>query len=200
MYKSILGAVVIGVAAFWAGCGSSTTTTNASSSSSGDADAGTDDDAGATCTDDVDTTTGKVCTSNKTWSGGDRGSVYMHPGRACIDCHAQTGGPDNFTFAGTVFPTVHEPDDCNGVDGTQTGLKVVVTGADGTVVKATVNAAGNFYQTTKFTKPFTAKLVDQNGNERAMCIQQTKTDCNSCHTQTGANDAPGRIVAPAAAQ
>jgi hypothetical protein len=34
------------------------------------------------------------------------------------------------------------------------------------------------------------------GRERAMVTMQTSGDCNSCHTQNGANAAPGRIVLP----
>jgi uncharacterized membrane protein len=37
----------------------------------------------------------------------------MHPGGACITCHTIKGGPA-FKVAGTVFPTLHEPNDCNG--------------------------------------------------------------------------------------
>ena len=54
-----------------------------------------------------------VCTSGTTWAGGDHGSAVMHPGEACIACHTTDHGP-KFAAAGTVFPTSHEPDDCNG--------------------------------------------------------------------------------------
>jgi hypothetical protein len=44
--------------------------------------------------------------------------------------------------------------------------------------------------------PYHAK-VRQGGRERAMNAPQMVGDCNSCHTQTGQNGAPGRIVVPA---
>ena len=43
--------------------------------------------------------------------------------------------------------------------------------------------------------PFTAKVTHQ-GRERAMTTTQTSGDCNGCHTQAGANGAPGRITLP----
>ena len=43
--------------------------------------------------------------------------------------------------------------------------------------------------------PFTAKVTYQ-GRERAMTAPQTSGDCNGCHTQAGANGAPGRITLP----
>lgn len=134
-----------------------------------------------------------VCTSNKTWNGGNEGSSSMRPGGACITCHTMRGGP-NYQIAGTVYPSAHEPNDCNGVGGN--GLTVVVTGADGVVTNLTVNAAGNFYlRQGKVTAPFHVKVT--NGTkERVMAGSLTAGDCNSCHTEAGVNGAPGRIMAP----
>src|SRR5438445_110883 len=72
------------------------------------------------------------CTTMTTWPGG-RASPVMHPGNACMDCHSQNGGP-LFLFAGTIYPSAHDPDDCNGartLDG-KAVAKLVITGADGT--------------------------------------------------------------------
>ena len=43
--------------------------------------------------------------------------------------------------------------------------------------------------------PFKAKVTYM-GRERAMAATQTSGDCNACHTQNGANSAPGRILLP----
>jgi hypothetical protein len=43
--------------------------------------------------------------------------------------------------------------------------------------------------------PYKAKVTYM-GRERAMVAAQTSGDCNSCHTQNGANSAPGRILLP----
>ncbi len=133
-----------------------------------------------------------TCSSNTQWTRGDRGSSSMHPGGACISCHAGSGGEaPAYAIAGTVYPTAHEPTDCNGAGGTT----VVIVDAAGQTLNLTTNAAGNFYSNARLTLPYHAKIVS-NGKERAMVASQTSGDCNSCHTVSGANGAPGRLMLP----
>jgi hypothetical protein len=133
--------------------------------------------------------TAPICTSGKMYTGGNNSN--MRPGEACQSCHQQRGGP-RYTIAGTVYPTAHEPNDCNGAPGPMT---VVVTDANNVVVNVPVNSVGNFMSSTRIASPFHVKVV--NGTKvRAMVGSLTAGDCNSCHTQNGANGAPGRIVAP----
>jgi hypothetical protein len=134
-----------------------------------------------------------TCTSKATWNGGTEGSPLMEPGQACIACHSRGEGP-RFTIAGTLYPTGHEPNNCNGVNGG--GMKVVVTDSKGATVTLTPNGAGNFYSNTGLTPPMRAKVVNGSGVERVMSATLTTGDCNSCHTQSGANSAPGRITIP----
>jgi hypothetical protein len=159
------------------------------------ADAGGDDAAGGNTAAGIDgvTDTQPICTSGNNWAKGNHGSSNMNPGRACLACHAMMNGP-SLAFAGTVYPTAHEPDLCDGVDGSD-GARIVITGADGNTLTLTPGAAGNFDSATKVMLPFTAKITYQ-GRARAMTATQTTGDCNSCHTQSGANGAPGRIVLP----
>jgi hypothetical protein len=133
-----------------------------------------------------------VCTSMKYWTSGNSGS--MRPGEACIACHARGEGPP-FNLAGTVFPTAHEPNDCNGTGGSLAGAKVVVTDKNGSIITMTPDSVGNFSYQGALVTPFTAKVV-QNGQERIMVTPQTSGDCNSCHTQAGMSSAPGRIIVP----
>ncbi len=142
-----------------------------------------------------DTATPTVCTSNSFWTGGNRESPRMNPGQACITCHKQEGEGPRTGFLGTVYPTAHEPDDCNGVNGTVTATQVVITDATGATFTGAVNAAGNFVIQRSFTAPYTAKVVS-GSKTRAMKTPQTSGDCNSCHTEKGTKDAPGRIYAP----
>lgn len=138
-----------------------------------------------------------VCTSGVMWTRGDHGSSSMHPGGACINCHDKSNEAPTFDFAGTVYPTAHEPDDCNGVASTL-GAKVVITDSQNHVFTVSTNSAGNFYRepgTTQFVPPYTAK-VTVGAKERAMTTPQTTGDCNGCHTVNGTNMAPGRIMAP----
>jgi hypothetical protein len=135
-----------------------------------------------------------VCTSNKTWNGGTNGSASMQPGAPCITCHTMQGGPA-YKVAGTVYPTAHEPNECNGVNGPAGPLTVVVTDANNTVTNIPVNAVGNFYSRAAIVAPFHVKVTD-GVKTRAMAGSLTAGDCNSCHTLAGANGAPGRVMAP----
>lgn len=133
-----------------------------------------------------------VCTSQKTWTGGNRESPLMHPGNACISCHSQGEGP-KFALAGTLYPTAHEPNDCNGTSAS--GASVIVTDANGTDHTLTPNAAGNFYVSGSIAKPYRARIEYQ-GRTRAMASAQSTGDCNSCHTEAGSQGAPGRLMLP----
>jgi len=136
-----------------------------------------------------------TCTSGTTWTGGTEGSKSMQPGVACISCHASSGGEaPQFTIAGTLYPTGHEPNQCNGANGTD-GAQVVVTDAKGNTISLTPNSAGNFYYTGAVATPFRAKVTYM-GRERDMAATQTSGDCNACHTQNGTMAAPGRIILP----
>jgi hypothetical protein len=139
--------------------------------------------------------TDPVCTNGM--SANVKGSTVMRPGEACVSCHEQHNGPA-LAFAGTVYPTAHEPDDCSGTN--VGGAVVTVTDAKTRQFKAVVNTAGNFYAPAPpdLTPPYTVKLTYQ-GRERDMTglvTAPTDGDCNACHTEDGANGAPGRIMLP----
>ncbi len=131
-----------------------------------------------------------TCTSGVYWNG-EEGS-HMAPGEACIACHLQSREAPRFSIAGTVYATGHEPNDC---DGTASAPSVVITDANNAVYTLAVNSAGNFSTQTVMAFPIKAE-VHYNGKVRAMATPQMTGDCNSCHTQFGANMAPGRIALP----
>lgn len=132
-----------------------------------------------------------TCTSNRYWTYGNSESPLMHPGVACIACHATSFEAPHFTAAGTVYPTGHEPNDCNGTN----SVTVVLTDAHGAVYNLSPNAAGNFSTNAALAFPIQAKVVTAS-SERAMAMPLMSGDCNSCHTPSGASQAPGRIVVP----
>jgi cytochrome c553 len=136
-----------------------------------------------------------VCTSKTMWTRGNSGSSSMDPGQACIACHDKSGGEAPlFAVGGTVYPTAHEPDNCNG--GAIAAMsQVVITGADGRSFTLVPNSSGNFNYRGTIAKPYSAKVVYM-GRERAMIAKQTSGDCNGCHTEMGAMMAPGRIMLP----
>jgi hypothetical protein len=133
-----------------------------------------------------------TCTSGTYWPGGSDGSSRMNPGEACIACHRTSGGEaPSFTIAGTVYPTGHEPAECNGTAAAQ----IVITDSNGQTITLTPNSAGNFSSRAAVAFPIRAKVV-ANGQERAMAAAQATGDCNSCHTQNGLSMAPGRVTLP----
>jgi hypothetical protein len=133
------------------------------------------------------------CSSNKTWTGNE--GLTMRPGDTCINCHTAqkkcTSTQCKFSVAGTVYPTAHEPTNCNGMSGSS----VVITDANNKTVTLATNSVGTFATTTLLTPPFTVK-VTSGGKTRAMSAKAPSGDCNSCHTATGTQNAPGRIMAP----
>jgi hypothetical protein len=131
-----------------------------------------------------------TCTSGLYWTSGENSD--MRPGEACIACHSRNGGP-RFTVAGTVFPTGHEYDDCDSP--AAKGAVVTVTDANGATASFTANGVGNFDGNASVTFPITA-VLSFGGKTRAMVTAVPSGDCNSCHTQSGTNNAPGRIALP----
>jgi hypothetical protein len=140
------------------------------------------------------------CTSGLTRNPNESEGPEMMPGRTCIACHIEqntTSGEGDapvFAFAGTVFPSGHEPDDC--IASASEGAEVVVLDAKGQEFRAAVGRTGNFdADGVGLTFPITAKVVYQ-GRERLMKDPQDSGDCNHCHTAAGAFKAPGRVLLP----
>jgi len=115
----------------------------------------------------------------------------MHPGGDCIGCHAQRGEGPRYSVAGTVHAVIDEPTDCLGVP----GVTVTVTDANATTLDLTTNSSGNFFTRTSLAMPVQIRLSFE-GRERVMGLQPPVGACASCHTETGAMAAPGRILAP----
>ena len=136
-----------------------------------------------------------VCTSGQKWTSSSEGPK-MNPGRACISCHEKQEDDPVVWAGGTVYPTLHEENGCYGIAG---GATVVITDAKGRIVELPVGPTGNFSLNAKesapLAMPIRAKVV-RNGVERAMSTPQNSADCNGCHTEQGANGAPGRILVP----
>jgi hypothetical protein len=132
------------------------------------------------------------CVSGSWWTGGNEESPRMHPGMDCIACHEEMHEGPRFTVAGTVFTNVDEPDDCNGVE----DIVVEITDADGAVWTDTTNSAGNFsMREDGMVFPVRARVIDGDV-VREMSAEIETGACASCHTQDGADGAPGRVMAP----
>ena len=139
------------------------------------------------------------CTS-MTMSMVDEGAA-MNPGMACIKCHNSDDEAPHLTLGGTAYATAHEPDDCNAKvkSGPAISTAIVeITDKNGVVLSLEVNSVGNFYRKVSqgaVALPYTAK-IKYDGRERVMATAQMSGDCNSCHTQAGTQDAPGRVLLP----
>ncbi|MEO7327550.1 MAG: hypothetical protein ABI193_03155 [Minicystis sp.] len=135
-----------------------------------------------------------VCSTNKTWTNGDKGSVLMHPGGECNTCHSQGEGPA-LAIAGTVMGATNDDTNCDGVS----GVTVEITDKTGQKITLLTNVAGNFSTSDHggptITFPITAKVIS-GGKELAMTTPQNTGDCNTCHGAVGTNGAPGRLTVP----
>ena len=141
---------------------------------------------------------GADCSTGQWWQFEDdeEEDFTMHPGHACIDCHARSGDDDapRFRYAGTVMADLRDEDDCRGVAGVQVELLDI---NDAVFAVTTTNAAGNFgIEGGAFTSPFRARLSFQGRQREMFSHQDGDGDCMRCHTAAGENGAPGRIVAP----
>jgi mono/diheme cytochrome c family protein len=136
-----------------------------------------------------------VCTSGKSYdtAHGTKTSS-MAPGTSCLSCHSPDATHPATTLfaAGTIYPTMHEPDECIGTS--SANLTVVLIDAEGASHTVAVNAAGNFVRYTSFPLPYRA-FVFRGNDVREMNTPQTDGDCNGCHSEWG-KDSPGRVMAP----
>lgn len=146
-----------------------------------------------------------TCTSGEKWPADwedmdafEDGSPDMNPGLPCRACHLEEEDDLAFFFMGTVFPTLHEEDRC--YSDVPEGTMVEIIDRNGEVaLELAVRQSGNFFSSSRSARvalPFTARVVSPNGATIEMNTPQMSGDCNGCHTEQGANGAPGRILLP----
>jgi hypothetical protein len=135
-----------------------------------------------------------ICSSNQFWDPDEDEGNRMNPGLACITCHRRDDGPD-FRIGGTVYPTLYERDRCFGIPG---GGRVEITDANGAMFTANIGSTGNFnISGGAVVFPIRPRVVSSDGRARAMTMPAPHGNCNECHTERGANGAPGRVMFPA---
>jgi len=118
-------------------------------------------------------------------NGSDDDNIVLHyQGQNCLNCH-------NFASAGTVFSTLDAND--NTIGATDYRIKL----STGNVFNA-ARGKGNSYTLSFPTSNYTAQVMDANGNivnsSAELSHDSSRRACNSCHTATGNNGAPGRIL------
>jgi len=125
--------------------------------------------------------------------GDDEDSVTHNQGKDCIACHS------NFTSAGTIFSKLDASDnDSTNVNDSykirltsNTNAQIIFDSGRGRGNKKITSSLSNF-------DTFTAEVLDANSNVVNSSTKDSHTNarfrCNTCHTSTGTNGAPGRIV------
>lgn len=124
-------------------------------------------------------------------------------GDNCLRCHAapatQADGED-FISGGTVFTTISAA--ITDTDKFASNHKIKLLFSDNSTTTFEIDkGTGNSFTESALNNAlsFTAQVIDSTGtvvNSSNTDSHSTLThlDCNSCHTATGSNDAPGRIV------
>ncbi|MBJ6760492.1 hypothetical protein JGU66_06930 [Myxococcaceae bacterium JPH2] len=137
------------------------------------------------------------CGSGSFWKDSAQANATMAPGLACRECHLRLAPDRAYFFMGTVFPSFHEKDACNAPPPADARVELLDS-AGRVQLTLTPNAAGNFLSSglqPAFSMPYRARVIAQ-GRVREMNTLQRSGDCNTCHTEQGNHDAPGRIVWP----
>lgn len=137
-----------------------------------------------------------VCTSGTSWTGGNRGSGAMNPGQPCVQCHRAKGANrELFVFAGTVYPSLHEKDLCQGKPPSDVRVEIYDKNGALALTMTPDSTSGNFHSSTSASvaMPYTAKVVSSKGTA-TMKEPQMDGDCNVCHTVLGTTGAPGRVT------
>jgi hypothetical protein len=126
--------------------------------------------------------------------------ILIRRGRACMRCHADSnvaaGEQDApiFAFAGTAYPTAHEPTDCIG-KGAQ-GAQIVITDANGKEWLEIINAA--FPKTGSASRIRTARRSAFKAASVRWMTRRASAIATHATPRTENAGAPGRILLPRA--
>lgn len=104
-------------------------------------------------------------------------------GRACLNCHGDSGGAPTFSAAGTVYAGTTPA----------SSVEVRVVGSDGKAYSTYTDADGNFFfraATQLVELPAMVGVRNASGT-RLMATLVTSGNCNQCHSNGGG---AGRIV------
>jgi len=118
----------------------------------------------------------------KEGNGENRQNKIHHQGQPCLICH-------KFASAGTIYNKSNKP-------AINYNIRLITkNGSLSQYLKG--RGEGNFYLHNFNAKTFTAKVIDTNGNivnsSKINSHDNTRLDCNRCHTRMGLNNAPQRI-------
>lgn len=139
---------------------------------------------------DGDTTTATTDTVDSSSS-----LIIHHQGEGCLDCHG-VGSEKEFTSGATVYTNL------NSIDSYASGYTVrLVLKNTGTIIDYNPKyGTGNSHTPyAESINAFTAKVLDADANvvnsSADYSHDVSRLNCNSCHTASGTDGAPGRITA-----
>ena len=131
-----------------------------------------------------------------------------YQGVSCAQCHDASKIGQNyngealehaFKIGGTIFNDLQAPDKDTNKAAAYYWVKLSLE--NGNVFKSMVGrGTGNFWSNASIPDgvKFKVEVLDRNGNvvnsTNGHTHDNTRLDCNSCHTSSGTNGAPGRIV------
>ena len=133
--------------------------------------------------------------------GDDDNDATHNQGKACLECHGTgTGGAPILKSGGTVYTLLTA---VNGTNNLATGhlIQLKMASNDSLVKFRSGKGTGNSnLRTTTITASdtFTAQVVDASGtvvkSSGTATHDGNRLNCNACHTASGINSAPGRII------
>ena len=141
-------------------------------------------------------TTNSTISSTTTVTTTDPSSIRYkshNQGVNCLNCH-NGSNEDNFTLAGTIYTSVNATTANSSTVATNYTARVTL--ADGTqLIMGVARGNGNIYYDGAVGQTFTVEILDINGDvvNSSSTHALTSTSCNTCHTSSGTNGAPGRI-------
>ena len=119
-----------------------------------------------------------------------------HQGVNCAQCHS--GGENAFTSGASIFSTLNAGNSTE-KSADNYSLRLVLAQSGSKINYSTGRGSGNAHATFNAgVARYTAQVVDAQGNvvnsSATNSHDSSRFDCNRCHTSSGVNGAPGRIV------
>ena len=128
-------------------------------------------------------------------------SQAHYQGESCARCHSASSdeGEDSFSSGATIFKSIDASNGDVSNSSENYSLRLVLENGAGIENYRLGNGTGNVNASFNAgIAKYTAEVLDSAGNLVNSSVQDShdasRFDCNSCHTASGLNGAPGRIV------
>jgi predicted CxxxxCH...CXXCH cytochrome family protein len=125
------------------------------------------------------------------------GAISSHnQGHACLECHGP-GGEERFESGATVYTALNATTSAQYANGYL--IRLVLENGQQFNYRSGRGTGNSYSEDSRMLSyRFTAQVVDSSGSVVTSSATDshdyTRVDCNTCHTSTGNNGAPGRIT------